>query len=188
LSCAAMPRYECTPAAIHHPMPNRSIAGRSATREVHCGSTVVIEKDRQGSGQIHSPSDCRAIQAATQERDRRRAPQPSSSFNRRRAAEAKGSRGLRVPILRKTPQLFAAKTPMREKFTREARAAARQAIVAQADTRARSLAPVIAEIRAAGVHSYRGIAAQLNARGIPTARGGRWAATQVRDIVLRSGK
>jgi hypothetical protein len=28
----------------------------------------------------------------------------------------------------------------------------------------------------------------LEARGIPTARGGRWAATQVRDIVLRSMK
>jgi hypothetical protein len=79
--------------------------------------------------------------------------------------------------------LFA--VPMRGKFTHEARAAARQAIVAQADTRARALSPVIAEIRAAGVHSYNGIAAQLNARGIPTAR---WAATQVRDIVLRSSK
>jgi hypothetical protein len=77
---------------------------------------------------------------------------------------------------------------MRGKFTREARAAARQAIVAQADRRARALAPVFAEIRAAGVHSYKGIAAQLDARGIPTARGGRWAATQVRDIVLRSGR
>lgn len=77
---------------------------------------------------------------------------------------------------------------MRGKFTHEARAAARQVIVAQADTRARALSPVIAEICAAGVHSYNGIAAQLNARGIPTARGGRWAATQVRDIVLRLSK
>jgi len=74
---------------------------------------------------------------------------------------------------------------MRGKFTHEARAAARQVIVAQAEARARALSPVIAEIRAAGVHSYNGIAAQLNARGIPTARGGRWAATQVSDIVLR---
>ena len=74
---------------------------------------------------------------------------------------------------------------MRGKFTHEARAAARQVIVAPAEARARALSPVIAEIRAAGVHSYNGIAAQLNARGIPTARGGRWAATQVRDIVLR---
>jgi hypothetical protein len=67
----------------------------------------------------------------------------------------------------------------------EARARARQAIVALADARARSLAPAIADIRATGVHSCSGIAAQLEARGIPTARGGRWAATQVRDIVLR---
>jgi hypothetical protein len=73
-------------------------------------------------------------------------------------------------------------------FTREARAVARQAIVTQADTRARALALVIAEIRATGVHSYRGIAAELDAHGIPTARSGRWAATQVRDIVLRSRK
>jgi len=29
------------------------------------------------------------------------------------------------------------------------------------------------------------VAAQLNARGIPTVRGDRWAATLVRDIVLR---
>jgi hypothetical protein len=74
---------------------------------------------------------------------------------------------------------------MKGKFTGEARARATRAIVAQADARARSLAPVIAEIRAAGVNSYKGIATQLNARGVPTARGGRWAATQVRDIVLR---
>jgi hypothetical protein len=53
---------------------------------------------------------------------------------------------------------------------------------------ARSLAPVIAEIRATGVHSYRGIAAQLDTRDIPTAHGGRWATTQVRDIVVRSPK
>jgi Recombinase len=77
---------------------------------------------------------------------------------------------------------------MKGKFTGEARARATQAIVAQANDRARSLAPAIAEIRAAGVHSYSGIAARLEARGIPTARGGRWAATQVRDIVLRSTK
>jgi hypothetical protein len=74
---------------------------------------------------------------------------------------------------------------VRSKVTAQARAAARRAIVAQADIRAQALAPVIAEIRATGVRSYKGIAAQLDARGVPTARGGRWAATQVRDIVLR---
>jgi Recombinase len=75
---------------------------------------------------------------------------------------------------------------MKGKFTGEARARATRAIVEQADARARLLAPAIAEIRAGGLSSYKGIAAQLEARGIPTARGGRWAATQVRDIVLRS--
>jgi hypothetical protein len=77
---------------------------------------------------------------------------------------------------------------MKGKFVVAALARARQAIVAQADARARLLAREIAEIRATGVNSYSGIAAQLEARGIPTARGGRWAATQVRDIVQRSAK
>jgi hypothetical protein len=77
---------------------------------------------------------------------------------------------------------------MKGRLTSEARAKATFAVVAQADTRARTLAPVLADIRAAGVHSYSGIAAQLNARGVPTARGGRWAATQVRDIVLLSNR
>jgi hypothetical protein len=36
---------------------------------------------------------------------------------------------------------------------------------------AADLAPVIAELRAAGVTTLRGIAAELNARGIPTATG-----------------
>jgi hypothetical protein len=74
---------------------------------------------------------------------------------------------------------------MRGQFTGEARAKATRAVVAQADRRARALTPITEEIRATGVHSYSGIAAQLEARGIRTARGGRWAATQVRDIVLR---
>jgi hypothetical protein len=74
---------------------------------------------------------------------------------------------------------------MRGRLTAEARSKARHAIVAQADARARALTPIIEEIRVARAHSYKAIAAELNARGVPTARGGRWAATQVRDIVLR---
>jgi hypothetical protein len=70
-------------------------------------------------------------------------------------------------------------------FTNDAHMRATRAVVAQADARARALAPIVEEIRLIGVRSYSGIAAQLNARGVPTARGGRWAATQVRDIVLR---
>ena len=44
--------------------------------------------------------------------------------------------------------------------------------------------PVIKEVKATGA-SLRQIAAALNSRDIPTARGGRWAATQVRDYLRR---
>lgn len=51
---------------------------------------------------------------------------------------------------------------------------------------AEGVAPAIREAQASGAASLRQIAAALNARGIPTARGGAWAATQVRDILARS--
>ena len=51
---------------------------------------------------------------------------------------------------------------------------------------AENSAPVIRQIRASGVKSLRGIAAALNTRGIRTARGGRWAATQVGAVLARS--
>lgn len=50
---------------------------------------------------------------------------------------------------------------------------------------AEGIAPAIREAQAAGATSLRQIAAVLNSRGIPTARGGTWAATQVRDILAR---
>lgn len=46
---------------------------------------------------------------------------------------------------------------------------------------------VINEIKANGVTSLRAIAVVLDARGIRTARGGKWAAPQVRDILRRTG-
>jgi Recombinase len=47
-------------------------------------------------------------------------------------------------------------------------------------------APVIAELKAAGATSLRAIAAGLNKRGIPTARGtGSWSATQVMRVLAR---
>ena len=49
-------------------------------------------------------------------------------------------------------------------------------------------APVIREIQNSGVSSLRGIAAVLNARGVRTARGGRWAATQVAAVLARVGR
>jgi phage protein D len=46
--------------------------------------------------------------------------------------------------------------------------------------------PFIRPLQAKGA-SLRAIAAELNKRGIATARGGTWAATQVADILRRAG-
>jgi hypothetical protein len=70
--------------------------------------------------------------------------------------------------------------------TPEAREAARRAVAANADARARALAPVIAEIRASGITAPSAIAAALTARRIPTARGHRlWSADSVRKLLDR---
>lgn len=58
---------------------------------------------------------------------------------------------------------------------------------AQADQRAADLAPIVADLQAAGVTSLRGLAAALNDRGIHTARGGAWSATQVSRLLDRIG-
>ncbi len=47
---------------------------------------------------------------------------------------------------------------------------------AKAINRVADLAPILAEIQATGATSLREIAASLNERGIPTARGGHWSA------------
>jgi hypothetical protein len=46
--------------------------------------------------------------------------------------------------------------------------------------------PVIREIQACGVKSFRGVARALTARGIATARGGEWSPVQVSDILRRA--
>jgi DNA invertase Pin-like site-specific DNA recombinase len=43
--------------------------------------------------------------------------------------------------------------------------------------------PVIQQIQASGVQSFRGVARALTARGIKTSRGGEWSAVQVADIL-----
>lgn len=63
---------------------------------------------------------------------------------------------------------------------------ATEARIAYADAFAVNVLPIIREIRATGA-SMRKTAAALNARGIPTARGGQWAATQISDIIQRAG-
>ena len=54
--------------------------------------------------------------------------------------------------------------------------------------RASDLAPIIAELRAKGITSLRGTANQLNARGVPAARGGKWTAVQVGRLGLTSAR
>ena len=67
-------------------------------------------------------------------------------------------------------------------ITKAAGEAGRATQTARAAGRVSDLAGVVAELRAAGTESLGGIAAALNARGIPAPRGGVWSATQVRRV------
>ena len=62
------------------------------------------------------------------------------------------------------------------------------AIRAKADADAARLAPIIAEIWAAGITTPWHITAELNRRRIRTARGNRWGDNQVRRLLVRLGK
>ena len=67
-----------------------------------------------------------------------------------------------------------------------AQEAAVKAVKAEADRAANNVLPIIAEIRKSGATTLRGVAEALNARGIPTPRGGRWHAMSVRNALARS--
>ena len=54
-----------------------------------------------------------------------------------------------------------------------------------ADVFAADLAPVIEDIRTAGITTLRAIAAELNARGMLTRRGGKWHVSNVRNLLFR---
>jgi DNA invertase Pin-like site-specific DNA recombinase len=70
--------------------------------------------------------------------------------------------------------------------TARSSARARAARQARADERAADVLPTIEALRAAGATSLRAIAAGLNERGIPTARGeGGWSANQVKRVLDR---
>ena len=69
----------------------------------------------------------------------------------------------------------------------EARAIANAAHKAEADAHAAIVAPAIHEAQAAGAKSLRQIAAALNGRGIATARGGKWEAPTVANVLRRVG-
>src|SRR5262245_55556762 len=68
----------------------------------------------------------------------------------------------------------------------QARKVAVHAIEANADRHAANVLPIIREIQASGATSLRAIADALNARGIPTARGGRWQAQTVSNALARA--
>ena len=68
----------------------------------------------------------------------------------------------------------------------EAQAKGGMAAKEAADAFAVNVLPIIHQIQASGVTSFNAIATALNERGVKTARGGKWAATTVRNIVLRA--
>jgi len=57
---------------------------------------------------------------------------------------------------------------------------------AEADRFAGGVLPIIRQIQASGVASHRGIARALNARGVPTSRGGAWTNNRVRGVLDRT--
>src|SRR5207248_8448657 len=67
----------------------------------------------------------------------------------------------------------------------EASASGVSSIKRNADAFAQQVLPVIREIQEGGARSHRAIAQVLAARGVPTARGGRWTPVQVRAVLRR---
>jgi hypothetical protein len=61
-----------------------------------------------------------------------------------------------------------------------------RAIQASADQHAANVVPIIKAIKTAGATTLREIAEALNARGITTARGGRWYAMTVSNVLGRA--
>jgi hypothetical protein len=75
---------------------------------------------------------------------------------------------------------------MPKHFTPVALRAVDKARMALADRRAIALAPIINELRSAGITSRKRIADALNERGVPTARGrGHWYPMQVGRLLRR---
>jgi DNA invertase Pin-like site-specific DNA recombinase len=68
----------------------------------------------------------------------------------------------------------------------EAAALASAAVKAAADQFAANVLPIIRELQASGVKSRAALAEALNARKVPTARGGAWSHVQVGAILARA--
>jgi DNA invertase Pin-like site-specific DNA recombinase len=71
---------------------------------------------------------------------------------------------------------------------REAAALGRQALMKDADAFAAKVMPIVESLRASGVRDLRGLAAALNARGVRTARGGRWQVSNVKNMIDRRSR
>jgi hypothetical protein len=54
-----------------------------------------------------------------------------------------------------------------------------------ADAKAKALASTVRELQAKGLYTFGAIARELNAREIPTARGGKWHSTSVKRLLRR---
>lgn len=98
----------------------------------------------------------------------------------------------RALISARTKAALAAKKQRGEHWVRNPRlgeiTTGRDVQAARADQFAANVMPVIEDIRAAGVTELKAIAAALNARGVQTVRGGRWAATTVKRILARPSR
>jgi len=70
----------------------------------------------------------------------------------------------------------------------EAAVKAHAANRAAADKFAAKVLPIVRDIQATGHTTLREIAESLNARGVHTARGGRWGASTVRNLLMRALK
>ena len=62
----------------------------------------------------------------------------------------------------------------------------RNALIAEADRFAADVMPIVEAVRSAGARSLANIADALNARGIRTARGGRWHVSTVQNLLARA--
>jgi DNA invertase Pin-like site-specific DNA recombinase len=68
----------------------------------------------------------------------------------------------------------------------DARAVAHAALKAEASAHAEAVMPSIREAQAAGAKSLRQIGDALNSRAIATARGGKWEAQTVANVMRRA--
>jgi DNA invertase Pin-like site-specific DNA recombinase len=64
--------------------------------------------------------------------------------------------------------------------------AGRRALTEEADAFARNVLPIVDSLRQSGVTDLRGLADLLNARGVRTARGGRWHVSNVKNVIDRA--